>query len=74
MTVDGESRELGPNETVHIPAGVLHEGGTLGDERVHRVVVFAPGGMERFFEALARTERAEDQLRLAQRHGWDFST
>ncbi len=73
MEVDGERRDLTPGETIHVPRGVLHSGGTLGDDPVHRVVVFAPAGMEHFFEALAVTSDPGEMLQLARDHGWTFS-
>ena len=73
MTVRDQPCELGPGESVHIPAGVRHEGGTAGPERVERVVIFAPAGMDEFFEALAVATDAERALELATRYGWDFS-
>jgi quercetin dioxygenase-like cupin family protein len=72
MTVDGERLELGPGEAVHIPAGVRHEGGTLGAEPIARVVLFSPSGMEEFFEQLAATPEPSAMLALATRHGWSF--
>lgn len=72
MVIDGERRVLTPGDTVHVPAGVLHEGGTEGDGPVHRLVVFSPGGMERLFEQLAETTDPEEALRLATAFGWAF--
>ena len=72
MTIDGTSLMLGPGDTVHIPAGVLHDGATLGAEAAERVIVFAPAGMEEFFEAVARVGEASEMLDLAVRHGWEF--
>lgn len=71
MAIDGERQQMGPGDTVHIPEGIRHEGGTLDDERVERIVVFAPAGMEEFFEAVALAEPSE-LLPLAARYGWDF--
>jgi quercetin dioxygenase-like cupin family protein len=63
--VDGERRTLRAGDAVHIPAGVVHSGGGHG----RRLLVFAPGGVERFF-----TEAASggDLLALAERYGWRF--
>ncbi len=72
MTIDGESHELGAGDTVHIPAGIRHEGGTLGAEPVERIVVFAPSGMEALFEAVAMAEEPAPMLDLAARYGWNF--
>ncbi len=73
MVIDGERCELAAGDTVHIPAGVRHEGGTLGVDPVERIVVFAPSGMETFFEALALEREPAAMLDLAIRHGWDFA-
>ena len=72
MEIDGERVELRPGDTVHVPRGVVHGGGTLGDEPVERVLVFAPAGMEEFFERLAQAGDAQTMLRLAGEFGWDF--
>ena len=71
MTVAGREHHLDPGETIHVPAGTVHSGGTLGDVPVERLIVFAPGGMDEFFERLAETppEAAYD---LAVAHGWRF--
>ena len=69
MRVDGDERVLGPGDSVHVPANVLHEGAT--ETGAERVVVFSPAGMERFFEALA--EDPGQALALAERYGWRFT-
>lgn len=74
MRIGEVERELGPGDTVHIPAGVRHAGGTAGEEPVERVVVFAPAGMETLFEALEGVDDPAQMLVLAQGHGWDFGT
>jgi quercetin dioxygenase-like cupin family protein len=77
LTVDGERRELGPGDVAHVPAGVRHSGGTLGDEPGRRVVVFSPAGAERIFleAGSATADEAPDLGRLvelAAAHGWSF--
>ena len=64
--VDGERRKLRPGDTVHIPAGVVHSGGGQG----RRLLVFAPGGVERFF--IEASADGADLLALAERYGWRF--
>ena len=70
--IEGERRELTAGDTAFVPQGALHSGGTLGDEPVHRVLIFSPAGMEHFFEALAKTSEPEAMLELATAHGWTF--
>ena len=64
--VDGERRTLRAGDAVHIPAGVLHSGGGHG----RRLLVFAPGGVERFF--LEASADGADVLSIAERYGWRF--
>jgi quercetin dioxygenase-like cupin family protein len=73
LEVEGARRELRAGDTAFVARGALHSGGTLGDERVERVVVFSPAGMERFFTALAATSDPAAMLELATAHGWAFA-
>jgi quercetin dioxygenase-like cupin family protein len=77
MTVDGDSRTLRAGDTVHVPAGVVHSGGNVGDAAGRRIVMFSPAGLERFFLEVgaAEPEAAVDiteALAGATRHGWEF--
>jgi len=77
LEVDGVHHELGPGDSLHVPRGVPHAGGTLGDEPGRRLLVFAPAGMERFFLAAgaAAPEQIADRAtlaRIAAEHGWRF--
>lgn len=72
MVVGGERRVLGPGDTVHVPAGVEHEGGTDGDGPVSRLVAFSPGGMEQLFEQLAEPTDPGEAFVLATAFGWTF--
>ena len=77
MTIGGEHVELGPGQTAHVPRGVLHEGGTLGDVPGRRVLVFSPAGLERFFLEAGTPEPVDAPdvarlLRVATDHGWRF--
>jgi quercetin dioxygenase-like cupin family protein len=79
MTIDGVTRRLGPGETVHVPAGVVHSGTNVGDGPGRRLLTFAPAGMEEFFReagaAAPDTETDRAAVRdAAIRHGWRFST
>src|SRR5947209_16877672 len=49
MEVEGETSALVAGQTMHIPTGVVHAGGNVGERRGRRVVMFSPAGMERFF-------------------------
>lgn len=77
MDIAGEPRELRTGETIHIPAGVDHGGRNSGDQHGRRVVIFSPGGMERFFLEVGQ-ERADTEFDLeaaigaATRFGWEF--
>jgi quercetin dioxygenase-like cupin family protein len=77
MTVDGCTERLGPGQTVHIPAGIVHSGANIGPSRGRRLLTFDPAGMEGFFlEAGAASPDAEVDnraaLAAATRHGWQF--
>jgi quercetin dioxygenase-like cupin family protein len=79
MEVEGQPLRLEAGQTVHVPCGVVHAGGTLGDEPGRRVIVFSPAGLERFFlEAGAPAPGEEagraEALEAATRHGWEFVT
>jgi quercetin dioxygenase-like cupin family protein len=77
MTVAGVTERLGPGETLHVPAGVVHAGGNVGDGPGRRLLTFTPAGMEEFFrEAGAPSpDIAVDRAATfdaAVRHGWRF--
>jgi quercetin dioxygenase-like cupin family protein len=77
MSVAGSSERLGPGQTVHIPAGVVHSGANLGASPGRRVLIFSPAGMEEFFrDAGVASADAEIDPRAARaaatRHGWRF--
>ncbi len=73
LEVEGQRRDLRPGDTALIPAGTLHSGGTLGEEPVQRVLVFAPAGMDDFFTLLASTTEPAAMLELAANYGWTFA-
>jgi quercetin dioxygenase-like cupin family protein len=77
MTIDGATERIGAGETVHVPAGVVHASGNVGDTPGRRVLIFSPAGMEGFFrEAGVASPGAEVDRRTAldaaTRHGWRF--
>jgi quercetin dioxygenase-like cupin family protein len=77
MTVGGVTEPLGPGQTVHIPAGVIHSGTNVGVAPGRRLLTFTPAGMEEFFrEAGAPSpDDAVDRAATrdsALRHGWRF--
>jgi quercetin dioxygenase-like cupin family protein len=79
MEVDGQPLRLSAGETIHVPRGVIHSGTNIGKQAGHRVLIFSPAGMERFFlEAGAPTPDSETDpaatLVSATRHGWEFVT
>jgi mannose-6-phosphate isomerase-like protein (cupin superfamily) len=77
LDVGGERIELGPGESVVVPAGTTHSGGALGDGGGRRVVIFSPAGLERFFLEVG-TAAPDDPvdvraaLESAARFGWEF--
>jgi hypothetical protein len=71
------SERLGPGQTVHIPAGVVHSGANVGTAPGRRLLTFSPAGMEEFFReagapspdgAVNRAATRDSALR----HGWQF--
>lgn len=79
MDVDGQQSRITAGETIHIPRGVVHAGGNIGQQRGRRVVAFSPAGMEGFFlETGASGPDAELDLAAvlasATRFGWEFLT
>ncbi len=79
LTAGGATERLGPGQTAHIPAGVVHSGANVGAAVGRRLLTFSPAGMEAFFrEAGAPSPDAEVDrdavLDAAIRHGWRFST
>lgn len=79
MEVDGARSQLSAGQTIHIPRGAIHSGANVGQQLGHRIVLFSPAGMERFFlEAGAPSADSEIDLPAAlasaTRHGWEFVT
>jgi mannose-6-phosphate isomerase-like protein (cupin superfamily) len=77
IELDGRRSHLSAGETIHVPRRVIHSSANVGRQPGHRVVVFSPAGMERFFlEAGASTPDGEIDLAAAlasaSRHGWEF--
>ncbi len=78
MTVGGASERLGPGQTVHVPAGVVHSGANVGAAPGRRLLTFAPAGMEEFFREVGRPSPEDEvdrasSLDAALRHGWRFA-
>lgn len=77
---EDERMEVPTGSTVHLPPGLTHAGGTLGDEPLERVVIFSPAGVEELFAQLgsedpdAHSLDLETQLRLAGEYGWAFGS
>lgn len=78
FVLEGQTRELGPGDTVHVPRGSLHGIRNAGETVGERVLVFRPAGIEAFFRA-AGTSRPDEArpvdelLALSAKHGWEFS-
>jgi quercetin dioxygenase-like cupin family protein len=78
MTIDGASDRLGPGQTVHIPAGVVHSGANVGTAPGRRLLTFTPAGMEEFFGEAGAPSPDDTVDRAAARdsalrHGWQFA-
>ena len=77
VEVEGDRRELGPGDAVHLRRGDLHafvsDGGAIVD------VIVVPAGLEAFFRAICPLDPgapAPDPAEVAaalERHGLDFS-
>ncbi len=79
MDVAGVRSRLGPGQTVHVPAGVVHAGGNVGEATGRRLVLFHPAGLERFFREVGTSSPSaptdpRTALRSAARYGWEFVT
>ena len=70
--LDGETRMLGPGDTVHVPRGTRHGIRNTGDTPGHRVLVFHPAGIEGFFLAADGLTDGDEILALAAKFGWRF--
>jgi quercetin dioxygenase-like cupin family protein len=78
IVVDGARSRLSPGQTIHVPRGVVHSGANVGGQAGHRVLLFSPAGMERFFAEAGAAQSdieidAASMLASAVRHGWEFT-
>jgi quercetin dioxygenase-like cupin family protein len=78
MNLDGQPTRLIAGETIHVPAGAVHDGRNVGDSTGQRVLIFSPAGMEEFFLEVGRPSPEDEidaraALESAIRHGWEFS-
>ena len=76
-TIDGERIESGPGDTVHLPKLRVHSGSKLDEGPGQRILVFSPGGLDRFFLEAGRPDPADaitgsELAMLAQKHGWEL--
>jgi quercetin dioxygenase-like cupin family protein len=77
MELDGVRKRLGAGDSIYIPRGTIHSGANIGERPGHRVVLFSPAGMERFFLEIG-TSAPDEEIDLAAaaaaaiRHGWEF--
>jgi quercetin dioxygenase-like cupin family protein len=77
FVLNGETRELRPGDTVHVPRGAVHGIRNAGAVVGHRVLVFHPAGIEGFFLRAGTATAGElrdpqELLALANEHGWEF--
>lgn len=69
--LDGQRVEAGPGDTIHIPAGVVHQYQNIGPEPGEVLLVVEPAGLDRFFvelDALLREPGPPDMRRIAELH------
>ena len=60
-TVDGDIQLLGPGDLVYIPPGAQHATRVMGDEPVHALMLFEPGGYEQGYFARSALTDADRQ-------------
>lgn len=77
MEVEGHRSRLTAGQTIHLPSGVVHSSRNVDGATGERVVIFSPGGIERFYlETGAPTPDTPvdlaDALAAATRYGWKF--
>jgi quercetin dioxygenase-like cupin family protein len=76
IAIEGERSRLAAGETIYVPRGAIHESANVGGDAGRRVVLFSPGGLERFFlETGAPSAEAPVDwsavATAAERHGWE---
>lgn len=67
-TVDGETQRLGPGDLVYIPPNSQHAIKIIGDEAVHALMIYEPGGYENgYFARGEMTDEDRDDPEAMQR-------
>lgn len=61
VTVDGDTQILGAGDLVYIPPNSLHAVRVLGDDDVHALMIYEPGGYELGY--FARGEMTDEERR-----------
>jgi quercetin dioxygenase-like cupin family protein len=64
-TLDVSGRLLQPGDATHLPVGTSHSFANHGDAVVRALVVCVPGGLERFFRAVASPDATEESVAAA---------
>ena len=64
-TLDVSGRRLLPGHAVHLAVGTPHSFANHGDGVVRALFVCVPGGLERFFRAVASPEATEESVAAA---------
>ena len=64
-TLDVAGRLLQPGDTAHVAVGTPHSFTNRGDRVVKALFVCVPGGLERFFRAVASPEATEASIAAA---------
>jgi len=64
-TLEVSGRLLHPGDAAHLAVGTPHSFANQGDGIVKALVVCVPGGLERFFRAVASPEATEESVAAA---------
>ena len=64
-TLDVSGRRLQPGETTHLAVGTPHSFANHSDSVVRALFICVPGGLERFFRAVAHPDATEASIAAA---------
>jgi quercetin dioxygenase-like cupin family protein len=77
IDVEGTVSRVSAGQALHVPRGVVHSGGNIGETTGRRVLVFTPGGVERFLVEVGVPDPGieidlDAAASVASRYGFDF--